>query len=398
MTNDGGVVNSESTKTAERVLLQRIFIYNLLSQGVSVTLLQGAQYRDSKVGTLIGGLQETHESAIPLQIMSFVFEQRLDSDPKSRFTKVFWLAVSNATSSLSAEEGRLRLNNTPSTLLSSHSIGYQEAPARLLRNLAATDILQRAHHSTFLQIFVAHMLYLPQLDLNERARPAVHLDSKLQDDLTDVFLPRVFLALENLVSPSIVDGRVFAALLNAILIAQDTSLSNLLGDEISSQVDALWQSHNLLPADYAALHRQFLACDEVQVSSSSGQPPLSLLPFSHPVFDEELAPLQLNTDEENDGEEASHLEFNTLYSDTQHWHNHKRAILPTHLGGSHPMGPMTDWQKKKQLRSEQRFMSKLQWQAETLTGALGIPLQQTAIPSAKSRSASAPKAEVCFTL
>ena len=50
MTNDGGVAKESSSEAhAERVLLQRVFIYNLLSQGVSVTLLQGAEYRDSKV-------------------------------------------------------------------------------------------------------------------------------------------------------------------------------------------------------------------------------------------------------------------------------------------------------------------------------------------------------------
>lgn len=50
MTNDGGVAEESSSEThAARVLLQRVFIYNLLCQGLSVTLLKGAQYRDSKV-------------------------------------------------------------------------------------------------------------------------------------------------------------------------------------------------------------------------------------------------------------------------------------------------------------------------------------------------------------
>ena len=130
-----------------------------------------------------------------------------------------------------------------------------------------------------------------------------------------------------------------------------------------------------------------------------------MLPFSDPLFDEELATIDIDVDEEeSDDEEDAQLEFNTLYSDTQHWHNHKRAILPAHLGGSDSIGPMDERQKRRQLRSEQRFMSKLQWQAETLTGALGIPLQQIVIPSAaaarKSRITSPPtsKAEVCVLL
>ena len=104
-----------------------------------------------------------------------------------------------------------------------------------------------------------------------------------------------------------------------------------------------------------------------------------------------------SSSEEED--EEAHLEFSTVYEDTQHWHNHKRAILPPHMGGSDNIRPMDERQKRRQLRSEQRFMSKLQWQAETLTGALGTPLQQMVIPSAaqaqRSRAATpASRAEV----
>lgn len=51
MTDDGGIAGSSSTAAVtERILLQRVFLYSLHSQGVSVTLLRGAEYRDSKVG------------------------------------------------------------------------------------------------------------------------------------------------------------------------------------------------------------------------------------------------------------------------------------------------------------------------------------------------------------
>ena len=50
MTSDGGIVEDSSpASAAERILLQRGFLYSLLAQGVSVTLLRGAEYRDSKV-------------------------------------------------------------------------------------------------------------------------------------------------------------------------------------------------------------------------------------------------------------------------------------------------------------------------------------------------------------
>ncbi len=54
MTNDGGVVEEPTSETAAaRILLQRVFLYSLLAQGVSVTILHGAEYRDSKVRSML---------------------------------------------------------------------------------------------------------------------------------------------------------------------------------------------------------------------------------------------------------------------------------------------------------------------------------------------------------
>lgn len=53
MTNDGGVFHPEptvdTTLQAERILSQRIFILNMICTGTGITLLKGAEYRDSRV-------------------------------------------------------------------------------------------------------------------------------------------------------------------------------------------------------------------------------------------------------------------------------------------------------------------------------------------------------------
>ena len=53
MTNDGGVFQQEPTVErtlqAERILSQRIFVLNMISTGTGITLLKGAEYRDSRV-------------------------------------------------------------------------------------------------------------------------------------------------------------------------------------------------------------------------------------------------------------------------------------------------------------------------------------------------------------
>ncbi|TFK94713.1 P-loop containing nucleoside triphosphate hydrolase protein [Polyporus arcularius HHB13444] len=365
MTNDGGVVEEPTSETAAaRILLQRVFLYSLLAQGVSVTILHGAEYRDSK-------------------IMSFVYEQRLDSDPRGRFKEEFWVAVETASESLAALETRIRRGLSLQPL----AIGSQDAadpPTRLLQTLSTVDKSCIEQNAGLLYAFIAHMLYIPHVELHDRARPSVALPNELTSLLTRTFLPNVFLSLENVASPANVDGRVYAALLDAVLNTQDAGLSSLLAPGLVSELDKLWKAQNLPAPDLAALRRSFPPISASQQTTESEPPSLSLLPFSHPLFDEELAAIHIEAEETSDegDESAAHLEFNTLFSDTQHWHNHKRAILPSHLGGGDTTGPMTEWQRKKQLRSEQRFMSKLQWQAETLTGALGTPLQQMVIPSA----------------
>jgi ATP-dependent RNA helicase DDX60 len=52
MLNDGGALENTDLDMARRVLIQRNFIFSLLTSGVAVTLLHGAEFRDSKVCSL----------------------------------------------------------------------------------------------------------------------------------------------------------------------------------------------------------------------------------------------------------------------------------------------------------------------------------------------------------
>jgi hypothetical protein len=49
MLNDGGTPAEDDHDMATRVLIQRNLIFCLLTSGIAVTLLQGAEFRDSKV-------------------------------------------------------------------------------------------------------------------------------------------------------------------------------------------------------------------------------------------------------------------------------------------------------------------------------------------------------------
>lgn len=51
MANDGGLLDGSEILSAERTLVQRLFIFDLIESGIAVTLLNGAEFRDSKVGS-----------------------------------------------------------------------------------------------------------------------------------------------------------------------------------------------------------------------------------------------------------------------------------------------------------------------------------------------------------
>jgi hypothetical protein len=52
MLNDGGMPENTDYDMAARILIQRDFIFGLLTSGIAVTLLHGAEFRDSRVGFL----------------------------------------------------------------------------------------------------------------------------------------------------------------------------------------------------------------------------------------------------------------------------------------------------------------------------------------------------------
>ncbi|OJT09311.1 hypothetical protein TRAPUB_14238 [Trametes pubescens] len=227
MTNDGGIVEGATTTAhVEWILLQHVFIYTVLAQGVSVTLVKGAQYRDSK-------------------IMSFVYEQRVCGDLKSRFQHGFWLAVHDALQSQTAQESNLHAGATSIPLESVESLPAHELAVNLVRNLSDSSTSQHEFFLELLQLFVAHILYVPLLGLKERARPPVSLPADLLKHVNTSFLPVAFFNIEKGASAVTVDGRIFAELLDYILRDEQLSLSSVLGVEVATAVEAIWIQYKL---------------------------------------------------------------------------------------------------------------------------------------------------------
>lgn len=381
MLDDGGPFDHEDEEEnmtnpiAQSILVQRVRIFNFITQGLSCSLLRGTTFRDSKITT-------------------FIYEQRLEPDAKSRFKRPFWKVVDTAHQSLR----QLDTNRRTALLPRLQHISKEHEPLGSFLEIARLHFGEKdGLASWMLRVFVAHLLLLPSLSVQERCRSYDILPDNLDEYLGKIFLPTIFLIYEaahQYASTVDVDGRVFRALLRYILSNPSVPLDGVVGEDITSELEQLWEKYHFHPAQFSELASQYSESSILPDAPSGtvATKDLQLLPFSNPVFTEILADTQIATAEAVDDISTVEMDFNTVFRDTQHWHNHRRALLPKHLGGEDKAPAQNEWQRKRQLRSEQRFTAKLQWQAESLTGAWGKTLQQIAIvtgSSAKSASSAA---------
>ncbi|KAL4079734.1 hypothetical protein J3A83DRAFT_4155359 [Scleroderma citrinum] len=402
---------SRDAYDGHRLLCHRAFLFGLLGSGLVLALLQGVEFRESK-------------------ILSFVFESKMNT---RRSGDVLPPPIRAASSVASNALKRTEHKICPAT----HSILFNPQqqlaafdPISVLRKITETSKLKQTEtDAALLFAFIIHVLLLDRLSVQDRARRPEPISDDLKNDLT-FFLTTTLLAAETVIADLNttidVDARVFISLIRFFAENTELSLQQAVGPDIARIVETNFRPFVVPVAKFSQFSQHFLP-------RSVPSPPtqdLRLLPFSNSVFDEELASIQGNTIHHNvdDAEEAESSEKSNaeewdassgdedekstnkpgsdeaqpsvqdkgffdegiLYHDTHHWHNSKKPILPKHLGGEAPTA-MNEWQRKRKLRSDQKFMKSLHDQAATITGVLGAALQQIKIPPVGTAPASSSK-------
>ncbi|KAF8878718.1 P-loop containing nucleoside triphosphate hydrolase protein [Infundibulicybe gibba] len=350
MVHDGGLPVPGRGLSGERIIGQRVFIYRLLSRGIAISLLNGAEYRDSK-------------------ILSFVYA------PKQR-----------------ALDSSSPIISIPSSIVDD-SAAPERTADDVLVELVREISKDTATSLELMFVFMIHCLLLRHLSVSERALPPVTLTEGLAECLAEAFLPQVYLVATRILSSSRgafdIDGRVFTSLLSFIFNHPSTDIHTLVGAHVAKTAKAIWDAAGVPPVDVHLLSSQFSVEPTPAAPAPKGKATKSklyhLLPFSNPVLDDELSIVRVpEADAKRTPTEKYHLDFGggVLFSDTKHWHNDK-DILPGYLGGkSHQV--LDERARRRLLRSNQRFMATLQMQAATLTGASGKGLQQISIPAVGS--------------
>ena len=321
-------------------------------------------------------------------------EERFGLETRESFPAALWNAVRDCEAEL---ENKLRGQTSLAPLAPLHVTqpGLDELDLDfLLKEVLDYLVIHHIELSLFWELtslFFLHIIILPTLPVSERARPHEDLHEDLVAMLVGIFLPKINPVIASFIMKFNrfvdIDGRVFTRILRYTIsngYCQTNALTELVGPDISSRLEKVWRSANAPPPDFMKLSTCFpnLVDQEPSSTASDGPKPFTLLPFHNHIFDEELTVVRVDVSDQDQTSPSPCLEFcqGTPFTDTNHWHDNHRAILPKHLGGEE-WKDADERSRQWRLRREQRFMVHMQRLSASLTGASGRVLKQILITS-----------------
>ncbi|KAF8671655.1 P-loop containing nucleoside triphosphate hydrolase protein [Rhizoctonia solani] len=356
------IVDSIDKVALSRTLLPRTFLRNLLASRIAVSTLNQIKYVDAK-------------------ILSFVYERQRLADITSGQPQA-WMNIS----SQAAHICDTALEKVVPPTKSSSSKSYISWLIDSIKAMLAES--KNPLDAQFAFLFFASQMALGSMSMQQRAVELCVIDQELSDYLKAEFYPAIFRHLgTRLLKAEFfpdLDGNLFMVLLNCVLKSPNVALGALVGEGLAQDVSSAWTSAGLSIPNLGELLSQY-AFTEPKPVKTAPAPRYELLPFSHPIFDEYLPSITTTSESQSSEDLVMRTRVEALcdepFMDEKHWHNDK-SILPKHLGGTDDQAPLTDWEKMKKLRREQRFMANLQRHAQTMVGAKGQPIKRIVISEA----------------
>lgn len=348
--------NSGNVRKAR--LAFRYMIFWFLTRAYNVALIDGLEFLDTKVMTIVLEGSRAETSTI---LNSF------HPSPK--------LVLSRSTGYVSEDMSNLFLPRTHHLHTSSER---EMITVVVLSDLMRTDCITPNQLSTFI-LHTASLPFLPlstrRLDIPQAESDSQGIMIKFANRALKFFKNAVFKQLLDESSltcdlADLIDGMLLSALYQSTL--DQTTL--LATTQVRTRYDTLIAAvFRILPNAFKILKSGTLSKTENRPSASQKrhgqkQLPDSVLPFNNPIFDVHLKPIHLNIvkSPELDTNSAASKVFREL----SHWHSHKRAIIqkgpPPKLG----------WFA---LRRNQTFMAEMCHYAASLTNAAGKVLEPEVI-------------------
>ncbi|PVG01333.1 P-loop containing nucleoside triphosphate hydrolase protein, partial [Serendipita vermifera] len=390
LSNDHTVPESDQDgdilKTAN--LLHRIFLRNMLDEGLLLGSLREMDFRDSQANTFLYDQKSPY--TLPDNVVS-----------AAKYAQAVFEDLHPGEDSDDEEED-------------TQASDVESWPVDAIRHyVSQIEGTPPPIQLSLLFSFLAHIKMLDAISLDLRSQPTpCDLSPNLVKVVTQQFLPTVFESLESTIPENVdelpkIDGRIFTLLLTKMLQSGATPLE-VLGEEVHESVTEVWSELELPEVDFGAL-AQFAA--QVASTGEANSPPefkeFALYPFSSPVLSECLAEVDVPTKALDDfggvPEPLHDFDSNSIFMQSKR-HQTYRSPLPKHLGGEQAK-PKDRKQQWRLLRKNQRDMVHIERLANSLTGARGAKLEAEVIPpvgnavgsnfapssAANSRAASRPE-------
>lgn len=358
------ITKDASGASAQRLAL-RALILAFMGRGYNVALVNGLEWRDTKVMTMV---LETRQRAALTDITP------TSASAKLQAASGVATDIGKIQKSGDMSERQLLIVLTVSRLMQSPP---KDIDTKMLAQMACTLLLQSA--------FIA---YLP---LSAR-----RLDAGSAPDHTQTFLRHAAgCAASILASPEwtasssgecdvadAIDGRLF------IHVTQQPDVPD---GEVAQTFAKLVKAAGQLAATDLPSKPEAAGADGVKPTQRepATRADLSVLPFSNPVFDKHLEPIHLKIDDEAGGPQSA--TSHKIFREATHWHNAKKPLIvrpPPTAATARQESKAEFWAKKR----NQMFMAEMQKYAASLTNAVGKSLEPETIivGAAKTGKSDAP--------
>ena len=344
------MVETDNSSAPNSRLALREMIINFIHQGYNVALVNGLEWRDTKV-------------------MTMVLERIRRSDPTQTRTSKLLSEPSQADVDIAEEMNKLQ------------SLDLQLTERQSLAVVTLVKLLQTAGSqlggvdaAQLASAFLLHQAFLSHLPLSARRLPVAD-----GADAAQAFMSALCPIAEGILRSDDWQAHTFASKICDVNDFVDGRLFLQVAAGKTQAEDKIQETHDLLLSALSkvsgvevssenAAHANGKITPNATANGDAKGRELAVLPFSSSVFDKHLKSVKLRVDDR--AGYAPSAVSHRIFREVTHWHNAKKPLITKSA-----QTEMTARQRIRIERRNNRFMDEMQKYAASLTNAVGRSLE-----------------------
>ncbi|KAL8648795.1 MAG: hypothetical protein Q9226_005845, partial [Calogaya cf. arnoldii] len=363
----------ESEELRRRVMF-RATIFAVIDQGYNIALIDGLEWMDTKIlTTVVEGIRKS-DASITIDETAYVSRfdnSKIGSDLQLDISEDSAQSVLEEVSKLGTHSERLVL-----TLVALKAMEKQPVMDDQLIKTMLIQTLLIIHTS-----LSSRRLELPAIDRNKRRKLDeflaifVHTSARiLQQGFWNDLCTKTSLECD---INDMIDGRLFVTVWSEL---ENGSALDMFSSGLQTQLQGLLDIARPMSKTpkQSALVKSVSKLSSAAESSPAETDQMTIMPFSHFVFDKHLQTISITVQPSKNisGRSAK------VFQEVSHWHNAKRRLDPR---AAHVL---SDRDKMRAMRRNQFFMAEMASYAASLTGVTGKILEPELITVSDEKPAN----------